>query len=100
MVKIKKSSDELNRSLSCVYISPGHAASFRGLHKLYRAAKNQFPSLTRKEIKNGQKVIFPIHYTNSLEEPSNETRYMLLKLIVYGKLIWLLYKMELKKMME
>ena len=41
-VKIKKSSDELNRFLSRVYISPEHAASF--------AVKNQFPSVMRKEI--------------------------------------------------
>ena len=50
MVKIKKSSDELNSFLSCVYISPEHAASFTGLDKLYRVVKNQFPSVTRKEI--------------------------------------------------
>ena len=50
MVKIKKSSDELNRFLSRVYISPEHAACFTGSDKLYRMVKNQFPSLTRKEI--------------------------------------------------
>ena len=50
MVKIKKSSDELNRFLSHVYISPEHAASFMGLDKLYHAVKEQFPSVTRKEI--------------------------------------------------
>ena len=50
MVKIEKSSDELNRFLSRVYISPEHAASFTGLDKLYPTVKNQFPSLTRKEI--------------------------------------------------
>ena len=50
MVKIKKSSDELNSFLSRVYISPEHAASFTGLDKLYRVVKNQFPSITRKEI--------------------------------------------------
>ena len=51
MVKIKKSSsDELNRSLSRVYISPENAASFTGLGKLYRTAKNHFPTVTRKEI--------------------------------------------------
>ena len=50
MVKIKKSSDELNRFLSRVYISPEHAASFMGLDKLYRAVKEQFPSVMRKEI--------------------------------------------------
>ena len=49
MVKIKRSSDELNRFLSRVYVSPKHAASFSGLNKLYRMAKNQFLSVTRKE---------------------------------------------------
>ena len=42
MVKIKKSSDELNSFLSCVYISPEHAASFTGLDKLYRTGRNSF----------------------------------------------------------
>ena len=51
MVRIKKSSDKLNSFLSRVYISPEHAASFTGLDKLYRTVKNQFPSLTRKEIR-------------------------------------------------
>ena len=51
MVEIKKkSSDELNSLISRVYISPEHAASFTGLNKLYCAVKNQFPSVTRKEI--------------------------------------------------
>ena len=50
MVKIKKSSDELNCLLSRVYISPKHAASFTGLDKLYHAVKNQFPFVIRKEI--------------------------------------------------
>ena len=51
MAKLKKSSYELNSFLSRVYISPEHAASFTGLDKLYRTIKNQFPSLTRKEIR-------------------------------------------------
>ena len=34
-----------------VYISPEHAASFTGLDKLYPMVKNQFPSLTKKEIR-------------------------------------------------
>ena len=52
MVKIKKkSSDKFNSFLSRVYISPEHAGSFTGLDKLYHTAKNQFPSLTRKEIR-------------------------------------------------
>ena len=54
-----------------------------GLDQLYPTVKNQFPSLMRNEIQNGQKLIFPIHYTNPLEEPSNETRCMLLKLNVF-----------------
>ena len=49
-VKIKRSSEEFDRFLSRVYVSPKHAASFTGLDKLYRTAKNQFPSVTRKEI--------------------------------------------------
>ena len=83
MVKIKKSSDELNSFLSRVYISPEHASCFTGLDKLYRTVKNQFPSLMRKKYKNAQKAIFPIHYKNPPEEPSNETRCMLLKLNVF-----------------
>ena len=51
IVKIKKSSDELNRFLSRVYISPVHAASFTGLDELYRTVKNQFPAVLRKEIR-------------------------------------------------
>ena len=51
MVKIEKSSDELNRFISRVCISPGHATSFTGLDKLYRTVKNHFPAVTRKEIR-------------------------------------------------
>ena len=51
MVKMKRSSDELNRFLSRVYVSPERAPSFSGLNKLYCMAKNQFPSVTRKEIR-------------------------------------------------
>ena len=51
MVKIEKSSDELNHFLSRVYISPEYAASFTGLDKLYPMVINQFPSLMRKEIR-------------------------------------------------
>ena len=79
MVKIKKSSDKLTHFLSRVYVSPKHVASFTGLDKLYHTAKNQFPSVLEKKYKNGQKIIFLIHYTNPLKEPSNETRSMLLK---------------------
>ena len=51
MVKIEKSSDELNPFISRVCISPGHAASFMGVDKLYRMVKNHFPTVTRKEIR-------------------------------------------------
>ena len=83
MVKIEEFSDELNRFLSRVYVSPEHAASFTGLDKLYPTVKNQFPSLTRKKYENRRKAMFPIHYTKPLEEPLNETRCMLLKLNVF-----------------
>ena len=93
MVKIKKSSDELDRFLFSVYVSPKHAASFSSLDKLYRTAKNQFSSVTRKEIRKWVEN----NLSYSLHKPSrrtlNETRCMFPKLIVYGKLIWLLYKM-------
>ena len=52
MVKIEKSTDDLNRFLSCVHISSEHAASFTGLGKLSRMVKNHFPSVMRKEIRN------------------------------------------------
>ena len=91
MVKIKRSSDELDCFLSRVYVSPKHAASFSGLDKLYMT-KNQFPSIMRKEIQKWAENNL-ILYTSPLEEPLNETRCMLPKLIVYGKLTWLLYKM-------
>ena len=45
MIKTNKYPDELNRFLSRVYVSPEHAASFTGLDKLYRTAKNHFPSV-------------------------------------------------------
>ena len=70
---------------------PEHAASFMGLVKLYRMVKNRFPVIMR--TKNREKAIFRISYANRLEETLNETRCMLLKLILYGKLICLLYKM-------
>ena len=50
MVKTNKYSDKLNCFLSRIYVSPEHATSFTGLDKLYRTAKNRFPSVTRKEI--------------------------------------------------
>ena len=69
MVKIKKSSDELDHFLSCVYVFPKHAASFMGLDKLYRTAKNQFPSITRKEIRNWAEH----NLSCSLHKPSRRT---------------------------
>ena len=42
----------MNRFISRVCISPGHAASFMGVDKLYRMVKNHFPIVTRKEIRN------------------------------------------------
>ena len=71
-------------------MSPEHAASFTGLVKLYHMVENHFLVIMRR---NREKAIFPISYANRLEEPLNETRCMLLKLILYGKLICLLYKM-------
>ena len=46
MDKIEKPSDELNRFISRVCISPGHAASFTGLDKLYH-----FSAVTIKELR-------------------------------------------------
>ena len=51
MVEIKKSTKELNAYLSRVYVSPEHPTSFRGLDKLYRIARKEFPSITHNEIK-------------------------------------------------
>ena len=69
MVKIKRSSHELNRFLSRVYVSPKHAASFSGLDKLYRMTKNQFPSVTRKEIQRWAES----NLSYSLHKPSRRT---------------------------
>ena len=69
MVKITKSSDELNRFLSRVYISPERAASFTGLDKLYRTVKNRFPSVMRKEIRKWEEN----NLSYSLHKPSRRT---------------------------
>ena len=69
VVKLYKSSNELNRFLSRVYISPGHAASSTGLDKLYHTVKNQFPSVTRKEIREGAEN----NLSYSLHKPSRRT---------------------------
>ena len=69
MIKIKKSSDELNPFLSRVYISPERAACFTGLDKLYHMVKNQFPSLRRKEIRKWTESSL----SYSLHKPSRRT---------------------------
>ena len=53
----------MNRFLSCVYVSRKHAASFSGLDKLYHTVKNQFPSVTRKEIRKWAEnnLSYPLH---------------------------------------
>ena len=66
MVKIEKSSDELNHFISCVCISPEHAASFTGLDKLYQTVKNHFPAITIKEIRKWAKG----NLSYSLHKPS------------------------------
>ena len=69
MVKIERSSDELNHFLSRVYVSPKHATSFSRLDKLYSMTKDQFPSVTRKEI---QKWV-ENNLSYSLHKPSRRT---------------------------
>ena len=69
MVKTKKSSNELDRFLSRVYVSPKHAGSFSGLDKLYRAANNQFPCVTRKKIRKWAEN----NLSYSLHKPSRRT---------------------------
>ena len=59
MVEIKKLSDELDRYLSHIYTLPKHAASFVGLDKLYHAAKKEFPTVTRNEIKHWAETNLP-----------------------------------------
>ena len=66
MVKIKKSTEELNAYLSLVYVSPEHPASFSRLNKLYRIAKKDFPSITHNEIKQWAET----NLSYSLHKPS------------------------------
>ena len=93
MVKKEKSSDEFNRFISHVCISPGHAASFTGLDKLYRMIKNHFPAVTIKEIRKWAKS----NLSYSLHKPSrrNFERNKVYGSEIYSLmvLIWLLYKM-------
>ena len=100
MFKIKKSSDKLNYFLSRVYISPEHAASSTGLDKLYRTAKNHFPSVTRKEIRKWAES----NLSYSLHKPSRRTfkcnKVYAPEIDSLWEADWLLYKMLLKKMME
>ena len=49
-----------------IYVSPKHTASFSGLDKLYRTAKNRFPSVTRKEIRKWAEN----NFSYSLHKPS------------------------------
>ena len=69
MAKIEKSSNEFNRFLSRVCISPVHTASFTGLDKLYHTVKNYFPAVTRKEIRKWAGR----NYSYSLRKPSRRT---------------------------
>ena len=57
------------RFLSRVYVSPKPAASFTGLEKLYRTGKNQFPSVTKKEIREREEN----NLSYSLHKPSRRT---------------------------
>ena len=59
----------MNHFLSPVCISPGHAASFTALDKLYRTVKNHFPAVTRKEILNWEES----NLSYSLCKPSRRT---------------------------
>ena len=59
----------MSHFLSRVYAFPEHAASFMGLDKLYRIAKNQFPSVMRKEIRNWAEN----NLSYSLHKPSRRT---------------------------
>ena len=69
MVKIEKSSNKFNRSISRVGISSGHAASITGVDKLYRTVNNHFPAVTRKEIrKRGES-----NFSSLLRNPSRRT---------------------------
>ena len=63
MVKIEKSSDELNRFISCVCIFPVHAASFTGLDELYHTVKNH--SFDNKRFKKFISDIYPKELTIS-----------------------------------
>ena len=52
-----------------MFVFPKHAASFSSLDKLYRMAKNQFPSITRKEIQKWAEN----NLSYSLHKPSRRT---------------------------
>ena len=67
MDKIEKPSDELNHFISRVCISPGHAASFTGLDKLYH-----FSSVTMKELRKWVESNLSYSLYNSLEEASKK----------------------------
>ena len=109
MVKIKKSSDELNSFLCHVYISPEHAASLAGLDKLYQVVKNQFPSITRKEIQKWaendpskrtlrrNKVYAPeiyslweadLAFVQDVAKENDGVNYLLVVIDVFSKYVW------------
>ena len=59
----------MDHFLSHVYVFPKHATSFTGLDKLYHMAKNQFPTIKRKEIRNWAEN----NLSYSLHKPSRRT---------------------------
>ena len=69
MVKIEKSSNKFNRFISCVCISPVHAARFIGLDKLYHMVKNHLPAVTREKIRKWEES----NLSYSLRRPSRRT---------------------------
>ena len=82
MDKIEKPSDELNHFISRVCISPGHAASFTGLDKLYH-----FSSVTMKELRKWVESNLSYSLFKLSRRSFEKTRCMLQKFIVNGKLI-------------
>ena len=116
MVKIKKSTKELNAYLSCVYVSSEHSASFSGLDKLYRIAKKEFPSITHNEIKQwaetdlsyslhkpsrrnfkGNKIYAPeidslweadLAFVQDLGKENDGVNYLLVVIDVFYKFLW------------
>ena len=40
------------KKLELIYANPSKAGSFLGINNLFKAAKEEIPALTRKEVKN------------------------------------------------